>query len=37
VRIIVQKVRDAGRVATMGETKMVFDIGKRDYVTLETM
>jgi hypothetical protein len=37
VRIIVQKVRDAGRVATMGETKMVFAQDKRDYLPLETM
>ena len=34
VRVIVQKVRDAGRVGNMGETRFAFDQQKRNYVPM---
>jgi len=34
VRVIVQKVRDAGRVGNMGETRFAFDPQKRNYVPM---
>jgi replicative DNA helicase len=34
VRVIVQKVRDAGRVGNMGETRFAFDADKRNYVPM---
>jgi replicative DNA helicase len=34
VRVIVQKVRDAGRVGNMGETRFAFDDVKRNYVPM---
>jgi replicative DNA helicase len=34
VRVIVQKVRDAGRVGRMGQTRFAFDEAKRDYVPM---
>jgi replicative DNA helicase len=34
VKVVVQKVRDAGRVGRMGQVRFAFDEGRRDYVPM---